>query len=190
MTKILTLIIVLCICLVSIMNACAPSTVRALTQQEQSLVQSDNAFGFKLFTEIINQEQDKNIFISPLSVAMALGMTMNGASGDTLEAMQKTLELYGLTDQEINESYRSLIELLRNLDPKVIFQIANSIWYRQDISFRGAFLDLAQTSFDAEISGLDFDGPNTVKVINSWVNENTNGTIKEMIDADCMDYTT
>ena len=182
MTKILSLIMVVCICLVSIQTACTHSTVRALTPEEESLVQSDNTFGFKLFKEIVNQEQDKNIFISPLSVAMALGMTLNGAIGETREAMQIALELSGLTDQEINESYESLIELLRGLDPKVIFQIANSIWYRQDISFREEFFNLAGTYFDAEVSGLDFSDPNTLDIINSWVDENTNGKIKEIVD--------
>jgi serpin B len=173
---------VFCICFLSIQTACTQSTVRALTLEEKSLVQSDNTFGFNLFKEIVDQEQDKNIFISPLSVAMALGMTLNGANGDTREAMQAALELSGLTDQEINESYKSLIELLGGLDQKVIFQIANSIWYRQDIPFREEFFDLARTYFDAEINGLDFSDPNTLNVINSWVDENTNGKIKEIID--------
>jgi len=184
MIKILTIIIVICVCVVSVFVSIQHgSTARALTPQEQSLVQSDNAFGFKLFKEIVNREQDNNVFISPLSVALALGMTLNGASGDTREAMQAALELSALTDQEINESYESLIELLRGLDPKVIFQIANSIWYRQDISFREEFFDLAQTYFDAEVSGLDFSDPNTLNAINSWVDENTNGKIKEIVDA-------
>jgi serpin B len=113
---------------------------------------------------------------------MALGMTMNGADGDTWEAMQEVLELSGLTDQEINEAYESLIELLGVLDSEVIFQIANSIWYRQDILFREEFFDLAETYFDAEISGLDFSNQNTIDIINSWVDENTNGKIKEIVD--------
>ncbi|MFC1924336.1 serpin family protein [Chloroflexota bacterium] len=182
MTKVLSIIMVICICMVSILTACTQSTVRALTKEEESLVQSDNAFGFKIFKEIIDQEQDENIFISPLSIAMALGMTLNGANGETREAMQKVLELSGLTEQEINESYESLIELLGGLDPKVIFQIANSIWYRQGIPFREEFFDLARTYFDAEISGLDFSDPDTLDVINGWVDENTSGKIKEIVD--------
>jgi len=77
---------------------------RELTAAEKLLVESDNKFGLKLFKEIIKEEKDKNVFISPLSVSMALGMTYNGANGSTQEAMQKTLELSGLTIQEINES--------------------------------------------------------------------------------------
>ena len=62
-----------------------------LSSVEKQIVESDNRFGFKLFKEIVKEEKDQNVFVSPLSVAMALGMTYNGASGETQEAMQQTL---------------------------------------------------------------------------------------------------
>ena len=153
-----------------------------LTGAEKSLLQSDNKFGLKLFQEVVKQEKDKNVFISPLSVSMALGMTYNGANGSTQEAMQKTLELSGLTLQEVNESYQHLIGLLSGLDPKVQFQIANSIWYRQGWTFEEEFVNLNETYFDAEVNGLDFDDLGTAGIINDWVDENTNGKIKSIVD--------
>lgn len=181
MPKILSLILVLCICLGGAQCASSPASARELTSAEQGLVQSDNAFGFKLFTEIVKQEQDQNIFISPLSVAMALGMTLIGARGDTRQAMEATLELSGLTEQEINESYQSLLELLTGLDEKVQFKIANSIWYRQGELIEEEFINLNKTYFDAEVSELDFCDPNAPKVINGWVDENTSGKIEEIV---------
>ena len=89
---------------------------RALTVQESQLIESDNRFGLKLFTAVSMAEGNKNVFISPLSISMSLGMTLNGADGQTYTAMQETLELNGLTEDEINQSYKSLIALLTNLD--------------------------------------------------------------------------
>ena len=105
----------------------APDAVqrRELTSLEKQIVESDQVFGLKLFKEIVRNDADENIFISPLSVAMALGMTYNGASGTTEEAMRNTLEFGDLTFEEINESYKSLMELFVGLDPKVQYQIAN-----------------------------------------------------------------
>ncbi|HEX9652943.1 MAG TPA: serpin family protein, partial [bacterium] len=95
-------------------NPAAPEA-RELTTLEKQLVQSDNKFGLKLFKEINRQEaKNKNIFVSPLSVSMALGMTLNGANGETQAAMEQTLEFAGLTTDDINQSYRSLIDLLTN----------------------------------------------------------------------------
>ncbi|MFQ5825597.1 MAG: serpin family protein [bacterium] len=176
----------LLICVGLIFTHCAHNPVspeaRDLTVLEKRLVDSDNKFGLKLFKAIIKEEKDKNVFISPLSVSMALGMTLNGANSNTKEAMEQTLELAGLTTEEINQSYQSLIELLTQLDSKVIFQIANSIWYRQEWTFEKEFIDLNKTYFDALVRGLDFNDPNSVDIINRWVKDNTNGKIGKIVE--------
>ena len=154
---------------------------RDLSIAESRLVEADNRFAFKLFREINEQEGDTNIFVSPLSVAMALGMTYNGAAGSTQEAMQQTLELQGLTLDEVNEAYKSLIELLSDLDPRVEFLLANSIWYRHTMTFEQAFLDLTQEFFDAEVSALDFSDPAASQTINDWVSQKTRGKIQEIV---------
>ena len=157
-------------------------TPRELTTLEKQLVESDNSFGLKLFKEIAKTQVDTNIFISPLSIAMALSMTYNGSAGTTEEAMRNTLEFGNMSFQDINESFKSLIQLLTNLDPKVKFQIANSIWYRLGFSVEQDFLDVNKTYFDAEVRDLDFSSPTAPDIINAWVDENTNGKIKEIID--------
>jgi serpin B len=159
-----------------------PTSVRELTSIEKTIVNSDNSFGIKLFQEIVKTQKDTNVFISPLSVSMALGMTLNGANGTTREAMINTLELSGLSDQQINENYKSLIELLVGLDPKVKFQIANSIWYRNDHVFEELFFNQCKQYFNAEVAGLDFRNPTSKDIINAWVDQNTNGKIKEIVE--------
>ncbi len=163
-------------------NNPAAFEARELTQLEKSLVDSDNKFGIKLFKEISETQRDKNVFISPLSVSMALGMTLNGANGETQAAMEQTLELAGLTTDDINRSYQSLIDLLINLDEKVIFQIANSIWYRQGWTFKEEFIDVNKTYFDALVQSLDFNDPSAASFINNWVEDNTNGLIEKIVE--------
>jgi serpin B len=147
----------------------------------RGLIESDNKFGIKLFKEIVKETGDSNVFISPLSVSMALGMTYNGADGSTKEAMEKTLELSGLTMEEVNESYKNLIHLLTQLDPNVEFNIANSIWYRQGITPLDDFLNRCRDYFYALVTGMDFSAPDAADIINGWVDENTRGKIKEIV---------
>ncbi len=154
---------------------------RELSVAEGKLVEADNKFAFKLFREVNEQDTGKNIFISPLSVGMALGMTYNGAAGATREAMQEALELQGMTIEEVNEAYGSLIDLLRDLDPQVEFLLANSIWYRNTMTFEQEFLDLNVQYFDAEVSALDFNSPSAANTINDWVYQNTSGRIEEIV---------
>ena len=158
-------------------------TDRELSPAEKRLIESDNSFGLTLFKQIVDGERDRNVFISPLSVSMALGMTYNGADGATQEEMEAVLGLAGLSRQEINASYESLIALLSALDPKVRFLLANSIWYRQGFPVEADFIDLNQTYFGATVRGLDFDDPQTVDTINAWVDENTQGKIEEIVEA-------
>jgi len=159
-----------------------PADPADLTVADKTLAEAGNQFGLKLFREIVANEPDVNIFISPLSVSMALGMTYNGANGDTRAAIQQTLELQGLTIEEVNGSYKNLINILSNLDPKVLFEIANSIWYRDGITVKDEFLDLNQTYFNSEVEALDFNNNTSCDIINNWVDNKTHGKISEIIN--------
>jgi len=157
--------------------------LRELSSSELKLVESDNSFGLKLFKEINAKERGSNVFISPLSISMSLGMTYNGSAGSTEEAMRTTLEFGDLSMDEINESYKSLIELLRGIDSDVEFNIANSIWYRDDWTFEQDFFERCSDYFDARVSGVDFSQNEAAKdTMNNWVDENTNGKIEEIVD--------
>ncbi len=161
----------------------APDTPpRALTKTETEVVGRANTFGLGLFARMSADAPSTNVFISPFSVSMALGMTLNGAGGDTRTAMQGTLGFEGMSDSAINTSYRGIIDLLRTLDPKVRFDIANSIWTRQGFPVLPAFLATNRSYFDAECAELDFSQPSAVSAINAWVKTKTNGKIPTILD--------
>lgn len=161
----------------------AAQSVRTLTVGEEALVQADNRFGLNLFRAVSADEPDANVFVSPLSVSMALGMTLNGAADSTYRAMAAVLEKEGLTTEAVNQSYRSLIDLLRSLDPAVALEIANSIWYREGFAVEQSFLDVNRTYFDAEVQALDFTKAEAVTTINRWVDEATHGKIEDIVEA-------
>ncbi|HVP57285.1 MAG TPA: serpin family protein [bacterium] len=162
---------------------------RSLTPAEHQLVAAYNVFGLKLFREIVGNSPGENVFISPTSVSMALGMALNGAAGTTADAMESTLGFSGMALAEIDQSYRSLIDFLVNLDPKVQFQIANSIWYKLGWAFEQPFLSDCGTYFDAQATGLDFGSSNAAPTINAWVSQKTNGKITEIVDNPINPYT-
>jgi serpin B len=121
------------------------------------------------------------VFLSPLSVSMALGMAANGARGETLDAMKTALGTSDFTRDEMNEAYRGLLDLLVSLDPKVDLGIANSAWAKEGFQIVPAFLDRVGTYFDAEARTVDFDDPGTKDVVNGWVREKTEGRIEEIL---------
>ncbi|MCY4401067.1 MAG: serpin family protein [Candidatus Poribacteria bacterium] len=170
---------------------CFDSVVDTLNQaMEDSVVApidsnvslGNTEFGFNLFNTIWNTEQNQNIFLSPFSVSTALAMTLNGAAGETEQAMIDTLQLQGITTDSINSSYYQLLQTLQTSDPKVTLTIANSLWGHEGVPFKQDFQQRNSQYFNAEISTLDFADPNSLTTINQWVNTNTNGKIKKILD--------
>ncbi|MBD2498114.1 serpin family protein [Nostoc sp. FACHB-280] len=154
-------------------------TVKADTK----LVNANNKFGFKLFAEILQAESsEKNIFISPTSLAIALAMTYNGASGSTQQAMAKTLELQGMSLPAINSNYAALKSSLENPDANVQLNIANSLWVNKDVNLRPDFLLRNQEFYKAKVANLDFKSASALNSINNWVNDNTKGKINKIVD--------
>lgn len=167
------------------------STPLALKVGMQEKVQQDNAFSFDLFKQVLENSDESNVFISPLSVSVALGMAWNGADAETKAQIAAVLGLDGMTEQEINEYYQIMQRGLPKVDNKTTLNIANSIWYRDGFPIHQSFLDVNSTYFDAEVQSLDFSQPSALKTINDWCALKTNNLIKEPLDqisADAMLY--
>ena len=158
------------------------SLPRALTAGEETLIDRSNVFGIRLLAEVAATDERSNIVLSPLSASMALGMTLNGAVDSTFVAMRSTLGFEGLDQEQINESYRGLLDLLSDLDPRVTFEIANAIWANRDYTFHQSFFDAVRTAFDAKVESADFGDARTLDDINGWVAEQTDGKITEILE--------
>jgi serpin B len=157
---------------------------RPLTAVEQHIIHRSNAFGFGLLKRVDEgREADKpNTILSPLSASMALGMALEGADGDTYAEMRNALGFQGFSREEVNDSYRGLLDILLDLDPAVEVGIANSAWSRQSFPFLPSYFHALTTHFDAEVRSLDFSSPASKDVMNQWVRERTKNRIKSIVE--------
>ena len=145
-------------------------------------VTRDNDFTFDLLRAVRKHSKDANVFISPLSVSMALNMTLNGAVGATADEMRTALREAGYSTADINAYSRELREALLRADPKTTIGIANSIWYRQGATIKAPFIEANRTYYDAEVEALDFTSPTSVSTINGWCARKTNNRIKKILE--------
>ena len=159
-----------------LMEGITPNNVNALDD-----LSSQNAdvtdFAIRLFKA--SNENGKNTLISPLSVLCALAMTANGAEEETLAQMEEVL---GMTTEELNLYLYSYVKNLPQGD-KYKLSLANSIWFTEDERFT-VNQDFLQTNADyygADIYKAPFD-KQTLKDINNWVKQNTDGMIPEILD--------
>ncbi|HRQ70844.1 MAG TPA: serpin family protein, partial [bacterium] len=145
---------------------------------ENDLVNSNTEFALKMFKALLEADKDKNVFISPVSISVALAMTMNGAADETFDGMMEALEFAGLTLENVNESFLLLLESLEYSDKDVLLTLANSIWiapaYKPEIS--ESFIESVEKYY---LSGV-FEATSP-EVINKWIEDHTGGHIKDMI---------
>jgi serine protease inhibitor len=167
----------------------APDSIKALSREltasERALISASDTFGVTLLGAINGMRANENIFLSPLSISVALGMTMNGAAGNTYNEMRLGLGFGTLAQDQINQSYKSLVDLLLALDSHVTFKIANAIWSDQRFAtaVEPAFLTTVKQYFGAEARVLDFSSPSAVTTINTWASDQTAGKIKKVLDS-------
>lgn len=147
----------------------------------QSIVPANNELGFQLLSNV-EPNEDGNLFISPLSLYMALSMVYNGADGETKEEMADVLNIT-MDSEDINKANASLMNALYTNSKDVTLDIANSIWLNEQYQFQDAFAKYIRDYFNGKIEEIDITDSESPKLINDWVKKATQGKIKEIVDS-------
>jgi serpin B len=132
---------------------------------------SQTGFALSFFKNAVaSVSSDENVVVSPYSAGVALSMLEAGAEGETKVEFDNALNgcVFKAEDLGNNDT--------------VTVKSANSVWVDDDFSIRNHYVSLLQKDFDAFTTSLSFSDPATVKAINNWCAENTNGKIEEILD--------
>ena len=152
-----------------------------LSANSAKRVSQDNEFAFDLFKKTLTTSKETNVFISPLSVSIALGMAWNGANGQTRTEMETALKMSGMTVSDINEYYKVMQSTLPSIDPTTKLSIANSLWYRTGFPVKTSFLKVNTDYFNAYVKEMDFSKAWAVDTINNWCSAKTNKMIPSVL---------
>lgn len=150
-----------------------PAEASPVTQEG---AQALTGFGLELLKNLPNREE--NPLVSPASVAYALGMTANGAQGQTLAQMEAVL---GLPLEPLNQTLSGWKAALPAEDDCSI-HLANALWLRDDpaLTVQDSFLQAAARWYDAAVYKAPFDH-STVEEINGWVKKHTREMIPSIL---------
>ena len=155
------------------------------------VVEGNNQFALKLY-QALSAEQG-NLFFSPYSISTALAMVYAGAEGQTETQMAKTLCFptsagalqRPLTEQTFAAAFGQMIRDLnaRGGQDTYELRVANALWGQEGFAFLQSFLDLIETQYGGTFEQLDFvhAAEAARQTINTWVEEQTNGKIKDVI---------
>lgn len=129
-----------------------------------------------------SMKNEGNLMISPASVYFALGMTMNGAEGETKAEMIKMLNGERIDPELLNIASLDWKNLLRETGDKTTLEISNAIWFDKNFVPDHPFLQRNADYYGAEARKVDFKDKDAKNIINSWVKDTTHGTIEEIVD--------
>jgi serpin B len=153
------------------------SEVSQMTQTR--VVTAQNDLGFSL----LHASSDKNVFISPFSIAQALGVVYLGARGSTAKAFVKSSVVPPVDLSDFTCASQNLRAGLPQADPSLALEFANALWVRQGLSLKASFVEKAKTAFGADVTSLDFAGPDALRTINEWVSQQTKGHIPTILNS-------
>jgi serine protease inhibitor len=158
-----------------------PAPLRAVGEVDRRVAAGANGFGFDLLRRLSADSKGTNVVVSPLSIALALGMTLPGASDAVAAEMRKVLGLGDLDADASSAAYGNVMRTLLAADPATTLRIANSIWYRAGFVPRQAFLEGNARHFQAGIRALDFSARDAAAAMNRWVEQATGGKIPSIV---------
>jgi serpin B len=158
-----------------------------LSQSAKESMLRSNQTGFKVFEKIYTKDQTMNQLISPISLVYALAMVQNGASGETQRQMLDVLNYEGPLN---NDAYNEVANVFNHIKtssnkerPNAIVKIANALWVREDLTPIQAFVNTLKSKYDAQVFQSDFTSSERVDLMNKWVEDETNGLLKDIFKA-------
>jgi len=146
------------------------------------LLEFGNKLLNQLLLEVKSDESIKNLFISPLSLHFALGLTMKGAQGDTQREM---INLFGFPAEQLADFFQYSEDLFKDLSTSLNgIQLLNAmaLWVNQRFPLKGDFITWAQGAYQAQVQNRDFSNPAVIREINHWVQEATQQHINSVIE--------
>jgi len=154
-----------------------------LTQSQLDRVQDANAFSLSLLQKLDeSNEEAASLIVSPLSLVYALGMTSEGASGETLNEITKTLGFAEGDVKGIRSLCSKFMSRIPGVDSKVKLSVANGVFCNKGRNLEIPFVNLLKENYEAQVATLDFSDPASVGSINAWCSDKTEGKIKGFID--------
>ncbi|MBC8060128.1 MAG: serpin family protein [Clostridiaceae bacterium] len=161
-----------------LMKEITPQKVQTV-ELKDNFIQSTSDFSVDLFKQ--SYTKGKNSLVSPTSAYLALGMTANGADGNTLKEFETLLGKYSINIKDLNTYYGTISKRFTKSDTSKLY-IANSIWYKENLDIKKDFLQINADYYNTGAYKTDFNNQKTIKYVNNWVKRSTDNTISKLID--------
>ncbi|CAM4724547.1 unnamed protein product [Leuciscus chuanchicus] len=147
-----------------------------------NLSAAQTRFSLDLFQRISEGDATGNVFYSPLSISAALSMLSLGAGGDTATQMSRALHFAG-AEAETHAGFSKLLSEMIRAEAPYALSLANRLYGEKSYRFTEKFVSDTKGLYQADLETLDFIGQadSARSHINSWVEEQTQEKIKDLL---------
>ena len=153
------------------------------TQQGiQKVVSANNQFAFDLYSELDKSEQG-NVFYSPYSISAALAMTYEGAKGQTADEMKSVFHFP--ESNILRPNFAAIYNKINKGNNAYELRTGNALWAQYDYQFLEDYTSRVEKYYGGKVANLDFkqETEKSRQTINSFIEEQTNDKIKDLIPA-------
>ncbi|KAM5273669.1 corticosteroid-binding globulin [Ctenodactylus gundi] len=160
-----------------------PSIVMSTESPHQGLAPTNVDFAFNMYRQLVALAPDKNIFISPVSISMALAMLSLGTCGHTRTQLLQGLgfNLTKMSEAGIHQDFQHLHRLLGESDTSLEMTMGNALFLNRSLEPRESFLADIKHYYESEALAADFqDWARASSQINEYIRNQTQGKIVDL----------
>ncbi|TRZ17894.1 hypothetical protein HGM15179_009223 [Zosterops borbonicus] len=169
-----------------------------------SISEANAQFCFDVFKEVKLHRSNDNVLISSLGMLSTLALVYMGARGKTQSQMGKVLHFDNVTgDGDISDSqcdtaeyihktFKGLLSDISRQNATYSLRIADRLYFDKTFPIRQEYIKCAKKSYKAELEEVDFKtaAEEARQFINSWVEKETNGRIRDFLVSESVDPNT
>ncbi len=183
-----------CICLV-VLPACNNPIPEGgsyktidLTTKQAGYVHAGHDFDFNILKSVKEEMPEKSWMVSPLSMQFLLGMMLNGADEETADKIFDALG-YGKGEiDEVNKYMKLMLNEIHSIDKNTKVSLANALFADNSLPLELLWKRTVRNYYRAYLENLDFSNSSSIKKINRWCSNETDGIIPEVLDETHGDY--
>ena len=153
---------------------------------DTATIDANNQFALDFYSKLSAESNDNedNIFFSPVSISTAFAIAYEGANGNTADEIRNVFHFQQDDDKRRN-SFLAMIESLNEGDDNKGYKLrlANALWLAEGFEPHNEYVDVARDYYDSKVTTVDFSSGG-VDLINDWVNDKTEGKIEKIFSPD------
>ena len=126
-----------------------------ITVQDHGLSAANSKFALDLY-KLHTSSTDQNVFMSPVSISVALAMTYLGARGQTKSQMKSVLHFSDVEEDQLHQAFTDIQTALNKPQQSYKLYVANRLFGEKSYTFLEEFLAAGRKHYGAEIAPVDF----------------------------------